>query len=127
MTERPTYVYKLHVLYPEGSDKAGWEPPGWEPEVHGTDGEWIGFQWPRNKLYLSRTGAVKRAALLERFGAKVTIERSYPVRFGGPDPMEALQTMHRYINGELGDSEPSAADQCAVLYEILGKFGLEVL
>lgn len=37
---------------------------------------------------------------------------------------EALVALHAYILDE--DEDPSAADQCALLYDILHRFGLKV-
>lgn len=90
------YVWKLDVEYPEESlfsDDAGpwlagrrcasWKPEGWEP-----DEEYIErfntdlFIWPAvRRFYLSRSSAVDRALLLERYGARVRLLRSKPIEF----------------------------------------------
>ncbi len=81
---RPTYVYRLIVKKPEGSEQAGWSPPSWTPEqdpnfdpVYG-DGS---FRWPLDRLYLSHSGAEERARLFRRFGAEVEVERSLAVEW----------------------------------------------
>ncbi len=90
------YVWKLDVEYPEeslfledagpwlaGRRCADWTPKGWEPteeyiERFQTDR----FIWPAvRKFYLSRSAAVERALLLERYGAKVRLLRSKPIEF----------------------------------------------
>jgi hypothetical protein len=80
-----THVYRLDITYPEGSDDGYWEPEGdwWEhlprwdkyqsaPEV---------FEWPAEHLYLSRSGADKRATMLRAWGATAKVVRSAPVEF----------------------------------------------
>lgn len=81
MATRPTYVYRLDVLYPEGSNAPGWEPPGWEPDNPEYE---EAFRWPAVRLYLSRSGALARAKLLESYGAKVQIVPSCAVDWGVP-------------------------------------------
>lgn len=93
MTE---YLYRVRITeYPEGSMEPiyyndgsgevddwvpvrGWAPPGWKPE--GNYVKLLGtteFVWPTTRtLYRSRSGAHKRARLLESFGASAAIERS---------------------------------------------------
>lgn len=91
------YVWKLDVEYPEdccypedfediwraGHPRPDWTPEGWEP-----DDEYIErfqtkrFIWPTvRRFYLSRSGAVERALLLEYYGAKVRLFRSRPIEF----------------------------------------------
>jgi hypothetical protein len=86
------YLYRARVVaYPEGSHRIrrmfdedwpcpvpGWAPPGWEPSP-----EYLGrfrtdeFIWPaEGRKYMSRSGAKRRAELLESFGATVVLERS---------------------------------------------------
>jgi hypothetical protein len=82
---RPVRVYRLSVLYPAGSETPGWEPEGWEPDFRqesetGARVE-VPFSWPVTRLYLSRNAAVERVALLVRYGAKVSLERSDPVQW----------------------------------------------
>lgn len=81
--ERRTYAYRLDVTYPEGSNERGWEPKdwdGWADEVAGDlDASSIYFQWPSVKTYLSQSTAKRRADLLRKYGATVTIIRSEPI------------------------------------------------
>lgn len=93
MTHRPTYVYRLDITYPAGSDQPEWAPPGWEddPESLAYEAETgaritADWHWPSERMYLSRAGAVHRAARLERYGASVTIRRSAAVSW--PDGAE---------------------------------------
>lgn len=89
------YVWKLDVEYPEEAKYASerdrelfgdldpnWKPEGWDPEhglLHYGSEEFI---WPRvRKVYQSRTSAVRRAQLLESYGAKVRLLRSAPLTF----------------------------------------------
>jgi hypothetical protein len=74
-----TRVYRLNVTYPPGSLEPGWEPPGWT--ITGPNGyeDRPDFRWPRERLYLSRSGAKTGADLFRKYGAEVTIERSDPV------------------------------------------------
>jgi len=87
-----TRVYRLAVTFPEGCDAPGWEPAdwaaicddyGWSDSNYGmrTQREWFG--WPRRRLSFTRTAAEKRAALLRRCGATVTVEASNPVTWPG--------------------------------------------
>lgn len=87
-TDSTVRVYRLEVTIPEGSEKRGWQPEGWEEEFGGivatdSDGapEYRTFSWPQRRLYLSPSSARKRAELLRRWGATVEISRSEPVRF----------------------------------------------
>ncbi|WP_433357742.1 hypothetical protein ACQP25_44950 (plasmid) [Microtetraspora malaysiensis] len=86
MAERKTYLYRLNVEYPPGSDEWGWEPPGWQhnpiaqvidPETGGH--ECASFSWPTVRPYLSQSAAKRRADLLRSYGAVVTIQRSQPI------------------------------------------------
>ncbi|MGN5238076.1 hypothetical protein [Rhodococcus sp. SJ-3] len=91
------YVWKLQVEYPEdclypedhepgylaGNQRSDWKPAGWV-----ADEEWIerygseDFFWPKvERIYRSRSAAVRRAQLLERYGAVVKLLRSVPLTF----------------------------------------------
>lgn len=76
-------VYRLDITYPEGSQELGWEPPGWT--VTGPNGYFDEddpeFRWPAEHLFLSRSGANKRAALLRGYGATVTLVPSLPLEW----------------------------------------------
>lgn len=86
-TQRKVFVYRLAVEYPPGSLVLGWAPAGWEPATGGYDpvsGEPYDedeFRWPQVRPYLSASGAKRRAELLRKFGAEVTIRRSLPVEW----------------------------------------------
>jgi hypothetical protein len=85
-------VHRLIVAYPEGSHDEhgqpvrGWEPPGWNPDLRREEDSGalaeVPFAWPKARLYLSASGAGKRAILLRSFGATVNIEASNPVTWG---------------------------------------------
>lgn len=92
MSAKPFYLYRARVVaYPDGSHRGhtwlgeewpvpneNWAPPGWEPSSEYIDrfGTTL-FIWPKSgHEYKSRSGAKKRAALLESYGATVVIERS---------------------------------------------------
>jgi hypothetical protein len=82
----------LDVVYPEGSDAPGWEPPGWTPDrLELADGsvEVLPFRWPVGRRYLDQTAAKERAELLRTYGAKVEVVRSNRVSW--PDDEDAGQ------------------------------------
>lgn len=101
MADRKTFLYRLVVVYPEGSKGAphfrtapGWEPDGWDDlafaEIEARYGklsleaarEWEcpPFTWPLlPSAYRSRSGAAGMAKRLESYGATVTVVRSEPV------------------------------------------------
>ncbi len=88
-----TYVYRLHITYPEGSRREGWHPQGWEPDVYLHEEGWRPFSWPQEREFLSRSGADHRAGVLRGYGARVTIEQSKPVQW--PSIEEALATLQK--------------------------------
>ncbi|MFC9768961.1 hypothetical protein [Rhodococcus jostii] len=93
----PQYVWSLAVDYPAdayfpddfepmwlaGKLRGDWTPAGWHPDeeyvrIFGTEQ----FVWPSvRKFYLVRSTAVRRALLLESYGAKVRLLRSMPLEF----------------------------------------------
>lgn len=84
MREPTYYVYKLDVVYPEGSDAPGWQPAENYEERWGTDPETGGaevfpFEWPRPRRCLSYSTAKRWATQLTKWGCKVEIVRSQPV------------------------------------------------
>jgi len=82
------FVYRLDITYPEGSTEWGWEPEGeWWKELSGGQGPGPDetFSWPQEHLYLSRSGASKRADLLRKWGATVRVEKSRPVEWDGDE------------------------------------------
>jgi hypothetical protein len=83
MTDRPVYVYKLVVSYPPGSDEPGWVPFCWNELLAGVKDRRQrqalrrrGFRWPKERLFLSHSGAWGRAGLLSWCGATVEVRRS---------------------------------------------------
>lgn len=96
MAERPRYVYRLKITFPDGSmDANGFPVPGWRPKAdvlgNPIDPEealrlesWSGaVKWPRVRDYLSEKGAHDRAWLFEKWGCLVEVVRSAPVDFSG--------------------------------------------
>lgn len=74
MTGRKQYAYRLTVLLPDEPTLDEWEP-AWH-DLEGTEE----FYWPRwQRYYFSASGAKKRADLLRKYGATVTVERSEPI------------------------------------------------
>jgi hypothetical protein len=95
----PTIVYRLAIEYPAGSQAPGWEPAGWNPDSfdQGSDpdlplfcgpyddlDDCYPFRWPRERVYLSRSGAARRARALRKYGAVVTVVQSLPVEWPTP-------------------------------------------
>jgi hypothetical protein len=87
------HVWRLDVIYPEGSRLPGFRPYGWEaylrslPALKRRRMRKAGFRWPRERLFLSSSGAYERAALLRAFGADVEVYRSDPVTWPDQDPV----------------------------------------
>lgn len=78
-------VYRLLVVYPEGSDKPGWTPACWNmlladmPPKLRRSARARGFRWPRERMFLSAGAASHRAFLLQWFGAQAEVQASEPV------------------------------------------------
>lgn len=74
------HIWALSVSYPDGSDEPGWAPPGWQPDSdYVTRFHTAEFYWPSvRSAYLSRSSAVRRANLLEKYGAAVRLLRAEP-------------------------------------------------
>lgn len=95
---RAQRVYKLTVVYPEGSHEPGWRPACW------SDPEFLAkldrkarrelaaraFRWPRERLFLSSSGAYGRANLLTWYGAEVQVIASDPVTWPNYDDVTAV-------------------------------------
>jgi hypothetical protein len=93
---REAHVWYLEITYPAGSRAPGWRPASW------SDSEFLArlsrkarrqlrkaeFRWPRERLFLSSSGAYDRAWLLRAYGAKVTVYRSFMVLWPGTDDGE---------------------------------------
>ncbi|WP_019148821.1 hypothetical protein [Timonella senegalensis] len=73
---KATTVYTVNITdYPDGSERWNWEPDGWSDRVMelGWD-EDAEFRWPNtNKVYRSRSSAVKLKSLVESYGARAII------------------------------------------------------
>jgi hypothetical protein len=95
-----TRVYRLDIVYPEGCRLPGWHPARW------TDPGYLAtltreqrrevrrllrkpFKWPRERLFLSSSGAHARAWRLRFYGATVEVEGSLPVTWLNLDAGEA--------------------------------------
>ncbi|WVX88111.1 hypothetical protein SEA_LITNINMCQUEEN_54 [Gordonia phage LitninMcQueen] len=107
---RRDYVWTLRVDYPAEAMQdhplfgemldPDWRPAGWEPSDEyvnqfGTED----FVWPKvRRFYLSRSTAVSRAVLLERFGATVRLLRSQPLEFEERD-FKRPRTSLRVVRG----------------------------
>lgn len=86
-------VYALEVTYPDGSDKSGWEPQNWDPELSpDLYGERY-FKWPKNRRYLSASSAHRRAQLFRSYGCEVDVVASEPIQWPS-----ALQRTERDMN-----------------------------
>jgi hypothetical protein len=92
VADRKAYVYRLNVTLPPEAADPSWEPGAWLEELPsypegGMSPEALedGFRWPRQRRFLSESGAKKQAGLFRKYGAEVTIERSAPVEW----PQEA--------------------------------------
>jgi hypothetical protein len=80
-------VYQLSVIYPEGSFSPGWWPACWSsPDFLKTlsraerrELRRRQFRWPRERAFLSSSGAYGRASLLRWYGAEVAVQPSNPV------------------------------------------------
>ena len=98
MSGRSLCVYRLIVMYPEGSDVPGWRPARWRAQEAAlpVQGVWLSwkkdlayrrwlrnrvFRWPAERRFLSGSSAYRRAALLRSYGAEVVVERSLPVQW----------------------------------------------
>ena len=82
-----TYVFRLIITYPEGSQEPGWRPALWSdpgyiatlPRLERWQLRRARFRWPRERLFLSASSAWFRAWTLARYGAQVRIRRSEQV------------------------------------------------
>lgn len=138
MSGRNVRVFRLEITYPEGSRLPGWVPERWEswlrslPPLKRRRVRKAGFRWPRERMFLSSSGAYDRAALLRAFGAEVQVLRSDPVTWPAHWTWEdEAGTGHALLYGaydasglpvlpEFGDDE--AADR--VLVQIARNWGL---
>jgi hypothetical protein len=80
-------VYWLDIIYPEGSHSPGWRPllwsdPDYLQKLSRKDRRDLArreFRWPRERRFLSSSGAYGRAWLLRAYGADVEVLASNPV------------------------------------------------
>lgn len=73
-------VYRLDITYPEGCERPGWAPEGWEPQPASSPFDEPGwFRWPAERDFLTPSGAAHRKRLLEGWGCTVAIRSSDPV------------------------------------------------
>lgn len=86
---RPSYVWRLDVEYPptEPWPRAG--VPGNAASYEFAEQNDGHFWWPRHTRCLSERTANKRAELLRKYGATVTVVRSNPITW--PDPLPSVQ------------------------------------
>jgi hypothetical protein len=86
-------LYRLEIIYPEGSHAKGWRPACWSDpaylqslsrqerrELRNRE-----FKWPRNHDYQSSSGAYARANLLRWYGAEAEVLPSNPVTWPNYD------------------------------------------
>ncbi len=86
MKQAQTFVYRLDITYPPGSQNgSGYRPYHWDsilqslPRARRWRARRTGFRWPRERLYLSSSSAYRQAGWLTFLGAAVTVRRSDPV------------------------------------------------
>jgi hypothetical protein len=111
MSGRPVTVYRLTIMYPEGSQEPGWRPARWRAQeatlpVRGSllsrrkdrgFRKWVRdreFRWPAERRFLSSSSAYERARLLRSYGAEVAVERSLPVEWPDTCFTEDTETYH---------------------------------
>jgi len=88
------YVWRLKVAYPEGSHEKGWRPAIWDdpeflkrlPRDERRALKHREFRWPRERMFLSASGAWWRAAMLLSYGAEVDVQRSERIRWPEETP-----------------------------------------
>lgn len=81
---RSVHVYYLEIRYPAGSHAPGWRPRAWTSaetanflsKRHRRELRKRAFRWPRERMFLSRSGAWGRASYLTWLGASVKVHRS---------------------------------------------------
>jgi hypothetical protein len=90
-------IYRLDVIYPEGSHAPGWRPACWgDPALLATldkkqrrELAKAEFYWPRERVFLSSSSAYARRNLLEWYGADAEVLASDPVTWPNLDDWEA--------------------------------------
>jgi len=115
---RPSRIYRLTVVYPEGSHEPGWRPACWnDPQFLATltakqrrEHKRTSFRWPRERRFLSSSGAYWRAGLLRWYGAEVEVLASDPVTWPNYDDSSTFSARGWEHNG-------TAASWCPELDE----------
>jgi hypothetical protein len=120
MSGRAVRVYRLDIIYPEGSRESGWRPAVWsDPEflakltkVQRRELAKTEFRWPRERMFLSSSGAYGRAGLLEFYGADVEVFASVPVTWPDLEPQtehwqESAQWLGGVLQREVAEFDPS--------------------
>jgi hypothetical protein len=98
-------VYRLRIRYPEGSGVPGWRPPLWsDPDflssltrAERSELKKRTFRWPRERMFLSSSGAWNRAGLLILYGAGVEVQPSQPVLWL-EDDLSAMDSRDSYLD-----------------------------
>jgi hypothetical protein len=125
MTPRTVRLFALKIKYPDGSFEPGWYPPQWDDpgylrkmprrmrrQVPKMKRE---FRWPKEHMYLSRSGANGRAWLLRAYGAEVEVLGSDPVTwhvFPGTEP-RTWPLDDDPLDQAFGPDEPGHTDDLA--------------
>jgi hypothetical protein len=141
---RNVRVYRLEIVYPEGSHEKGWRPALWSnPEYLKTldrqtrrDLAKREFRWPRERMFLSSSGAYGRACLLMAYGAEAEVYGSLPVTWPNLDDWgdegwehgetaahwgPAMEETAEQQRGELAEKIRSGALSAEDAWEILGE------
>lgn len=92
---RYQYVWRLKVVYPEGSHEKGWRPALWSdpdflkrlPRDERRALKRREFRWPRERVFLSSSSAWGRAALLAMYGARADVQRSARIQWPEDDAL----------------------------------------
>jgi hypothetical protein len=121
VTARAVRVYRLDIIYPEGSREPGWEPAAWRAMSRSQRRKLPAvFAWPRERQFLSSSSAYERANLLGWYGADVEVQASDPVTWPNPDDREAGHwesghTAARWVPGQdlLAEYEDDPLDRAA--------------
>jgi hypothetical protein len=90
MSDRPVsdYVWRLVVEYPPSEPWPRGGVPGNAASYEFAEANDGNFWWPRHTRYLTKQTAEKRADLLRKYGATVTVVRSEPIVWPGGDRHE---------------------------------------
>ena len=86
------------MIYLEGAHAPGGRPPVWSSPAYLATLTWAErralkrreFRWPRERHYLSSSGAYQRAWLFRFYGAECEVEASRPVEWPNWDDPDSL-------------------------------------